>query len=226
MFIDYNQILYANFVQVIKRQSAIFLENDENGLFIQDTISKAFMLVTNDVNLAFNWLKKHEHLHYQLIVVYDKELVNFIKERYCILNSLTCFQAVYLTQNQFIENHDFVLKQASIDDLPMILEHYHRLSVDEMKDIIHQGHLYLGYVDYHLIGFIGEHLEGSIGLLEVFDEYRRQGYGSEMEKRMINMMLNKNLLPYCQIEIENEKSLSLQKKLGMSLSNEKVYWLF
>ena len=48
----------------------------------------------------------------------------------------------------------------------------------------------------------------------------------ELEKRMINLMLKRNLLPFCQIEVDNVKSLSLQKKLGMSLSQEKVYWLF
>lgn len=226
MFIDDNPILYANFIQVIKRKSALFLENDENGLFIQDTVSNAFMLACNDYHLAIKWLKKHEHLHYQLIVVYDKKLVSFIKKRYNLHDSLICFQEAYLSQNELIENHDLVLKLASIDDLSMILKHYHRLSIEEIKEIIDEKHLYLGYVDDHLIGFIGEHLEGSIGLLEVFEDYRRLGYGSELEKRMINLMLKRNLLPFCQIEVDNVKSLSLQKKLGMSLSQEKVYWLF
>lgn len=57
MFIDDNPILYANFIQVIKRKSALFLENDENGLFIQATVSNAFMLACNDYHLAIKWLK-------------------------------------------------------------------------------------------------------------------------------------------------------------------------
>ena len=44
---------------------------------------------------------------------------------------------------------------------------------------------------------IGEHLEGSMGLLEIFPQYRGRGYGTEMER----------------------------KKLGLTISEERMYWM-
>lgn len=69
-------------------------------------------------------------------------------------------------------------------------------------------------------------MEGSIGLLEVMPEYRRKGYGVELESFMISHMLQQNLMPFGQIEVANDKSLGLQHKLGMQISQEKVYWIF
>ena len=77
-----------------------------------------------------------------------------------------------------------------------------------------------------MVGFIGQHLEGSMGLLEVLPQYRKNGYGMELEQTMINYMLEKGLIPFCQVEVTNEKSLRLQKKLGLTISREQVYWLF
>ena len=65
-----------------------------------------------------------------------------------------------------------------------------------------------------------------MGLLEIFPAFRRKGYGAELESFMISRMLERGLLPYCQVEVDNEKSLALQWKLGMTVSREKVYWVF
>jgi hypothetical protein len=43
---------------------------------------------------------------------------------------------------------------------------------------------------------------------------------------MVNQMLEKDLMPFAQAEVENVKSLSLQKKLGFSISNESLFWIY
>lgn len=76
------------------------------------------------------------------------------------------------------------------------------------------------------VGFIGRHPEGSMGLLQVFPEYRRQGYGEELESFMINRFLEEGRVPYAHIIVDNEKSMNLQKKLGYEVADKKIYWLF
>lgn len=68
--------------------------------------------------------------------------------------------------------------------------------------------------------------EGSIGILEVLDEYRGRGFGSALEKFMVNRILEKGQTPFAQISVDNQVSMDLQRKLGFEISTERVYWLF
>ena len=81
------------------------------------------------------------------------------------------------------------------------------------------------FVEDELAGFIGEHDEGSMGMLEVFPAYRRQGLGLALESFQINRILEEGRMPYDQVILGNEKSLSLQKKLGMTITKDTVTWL-
>ena len=62
--------------------------------------------------------------------------------------------------------------------------------------VIERGSILLGYHRERLIGFIGEHLEGSMGLLYVFPEFRRQGFGTALEKICISVTLRKSFIPF------------------------------
>lgn len=112
------------------------------------------------------------------------------------------------------------------NQLGLVLEHYDKLSSNELKSLLINRNLFGGYRDGVLIGFIGTHLEGSLGILEIFPKYRKLGYGTILESYMVNQMLEKGLTPFSQIEVNNKKSLALQDKLGFSISKDKLYWMF
>ena len=65
-----------------------------------------------------------------------------------------------------------------------------------------------------------------MGLLEILPEYRRRGFGAELERFMINKMLADGLIPYCQFRTDNTASRSLQEKLGLCILPEKITWLY
>ena len=76
-----------------------------------------------------------------------------------------------------------------------------------------------------LAGFVGEHHEGSMGMLEVFPPYRGHGLGLALESFQINRYLSQGRVPFDQVIVGNEKSMSLQKKVGMELSKDTMSWL-
>ena len=76
-----------------------------------------------------------------------------------------------------------------------------------------------------LIGFIGTHGDGSMGMLEVLPQYRRHHIGEELEKRLITKIIASGKTPFCHIIEGNEKSMNLQKKLGGTLCENKVAFL-
>lgn len=225
-FLNSNDILYAGLLHVIKRGTGEILEENEHGIFLLDTISNIFMLATDQYENDICWLKKYEHLNYSLLLLFRNTTADFARQRYQLQETLNCFQAVYLSAQPPVCPHHLQIKSATHDELQVISENYKILSENELLEIIRRKELFIGYHNGTLIGFIGQHPEGSMGLLEVLPPYRGNGYGTELESFMIAHMLTEGSIPFCQIEIQNEKSLNLQKKLGLTISKENMYWLF
>lgn len=86
------------------------------------------------------------------------------------------------------------------------------------------GAIFGAFIEGKLAGFIGEHIEGSLGMLEVFEEYRRKGIAAELESYMINLHLSRGHLPYGDVIVGNEASMKLQRKLGLKVSKEIYCW--
>ncbi len=153
-------------------------------------------------------------------------MVDYILNKFGLHEKLECVQAVYMDKAKIDVTEELEIRQLEPKHLKVILEHYDKLSDEEIKEILVNGNLFGGYKNGKLIGFIGNHLEGSMGLLEIFPQYRRLGYGLALESYMINQMVEKDLVPFGQIEIGNEKSIALQNKLGFSISKNSVCWMF
>ena len=95
MNLEENRILYAGLTQVIRRGTAEILEETENGIFLKDTVSEAFMLAVEDIKMGKEWLKKHSKQNYHLFSVFHKEIVEYIKQEYGLSEVLDCYQAMY-----------------------------------------------------------------------------------------------------------------------------------
>ena len=138
---------------------------------------------------------------------------------------LECFQTAYYGDTPSIEN-GLMLKNAEVSDLPLLIATYDLVSADELERIVLRKRLILGYDHGKLIGFIGEHLEGSMGLLYVFPEFRRKGYAVALEKSMIVKTLSEGYIPFGQVEKNNRASVLLQKKIGMTISDRLICWMW
>jgi tRNA (guanine37-N1)-methyltransferase len=74
-------------------------------------------------------------------------------------------------------------------------------------------------------GFIGKYAEGSIGMLTVFPEYRRNKVALALETFMLNRDIEQGMTPYGQIIEDNTASLAVLEKLGGYVSKTPVFWL-
>lgn len=221
-----NHLLYAGLIQSINRGTADILEKSEQGIFLRDTISDAFMLAVENTGMGIKWLKAHEDLNYKLVCVFQRPLADFVGRRYALTSMLDCFQAVYTRAEPPVLNQNIQIHVAADEDLKMIVDNYKMLDEQEIKKIIQRRELFIGTHDNKIVGFVGQHLEGSMGLLEILPMYRGNGYGTALESYMIAHMLERNLTPFCQVEADNYKSLGLQKKSGLTITDEHVFWLF
>ncbi len=110
------------------------------------------------------------------------------------------------------------------EDLDFVSSHYSLSGRDYVLSRLEAGEM-IGLEDRgELVGFTGRHAEGSMGMLEVVPEHRRKGYGEILERFMIRKVLSEGRIPYCHIIKGNDKSMNLQRKLGLEEAEEPVYW--
>jgi tRNA (guanine37-N1)-methyltransferase len=74
-------------------------------------------------------------------------------------------------------------------------------------------------------GFIGKHVEGSIGMLTVFPEFRRNKVALALETYMLNRDIELGMTPYGNIIETNTASLAVLEKLGGYISKTPIFWL-
>lgn len=219
-----NPLLHMGIIEAIRRNTAAILYSGLDGVFIQEEKSNAYMLSVSNFHIGKKLIDTIPKCN--LIAVYQEYMVDYICKKFKLLEQLECFQAVYMNKDKLNVSDKLEIRPLEKNQLGLVLEHYDKLSSNELKSLIINRNLFGGYRDGVLIGFIGTHLEGSLGILEIFPKYRKLGYGTILESYMVNQMLEKGLTPFSQIEVNNQKSLALQDKLGFSISKDKLYWMF
>lgn len=102
-------------------------------------------------------------------------------------------------------------------DAPVVASHYALLDPEDIQRHLADGWVWGGYTERgELAGFIGEHDEATMGMLEVFPEFRRRGYARELQGASINRLLAAGRVPCSQVALDNEASMALQRSTGMT----------
>lgn len=137
-----------------------------------------------------------------------------------------CINVVYQKKTPIPVQTEIRLGPLAEGQVSLIAPHYHSYDPETLALFIREGQLLGGYLGETLVGFIGWHDEGAMGMLHVFEEHRRKGYAAAMEALQANLMLSRGELPHGQVYVGNEASLALQKKLGFTLADQTVCWFF
>jgi hypothetical protein len=115
----------------------------------------------------------------------------------------------------------------TMDDFPVVVETYHNPTISEeaLRKRV-EGRVMLGVcVDGTLAGYIGEHTEGKIGLLEIFPPFRRRHLTTFLEQRYCNLLLSQGEKPFCDIIAGNTSSTNLHTSLGFRFEHPFCWWL-
>lgn len=219
-----NPLLHMGMMESINRNTAYILYADSDCVLIKEQRSNAYMISADNFNRGRDILNTISECN--LIVAHQNDLADYIENKFGLKDKLACFQAVYMDKIKLDVKSEIRIRKLELDHMDIILEHYKKLSQNEIIELLNSGDIFGGYKNDTLIGFIGNHLEGSIGLLEIFPKYRRRGYASILESFMVNRMLEKEFVPFAQVEINHKNSIALHNKLGFQISEDRLYWLY
>lgn len=214
-----SNIFDLNYDKVIANYG--FLLDTPNLKIAYDEVERVYFIRGND-QTAFDHLdlKIEDGASFDIL---DYDLKEHIKVRYDLTEDVPYRVYVYPDDKIEIEDHDFRILDLDFYDL--IRDNYEYATDDELKHIFEKKEMYVLFVSGEIVGFIGVHRDGTMGLLHVFDNHRKRGYGLILEKCLIARLIAEGKIAYCNVVIDNEASKRIQKKLGLKYSDER-YWLF
>ncbi len=163
----------------------------------------------------------------RLVVLRGAKARDALEQRLDFRTQMECYNAAYLKKEPIAyalpEGAEIRLLDESYIDF--VHAHYHMVDdANYIRERIEAGMFGVFLAD-EIAGFAGTHDERSMGLLEILPEYRRLGLAYALEAHLINHLLSLGRVPFCQVAIVNDASIRLQKKLGLVISDQVVYWL-
>ncbi len=132
---------------------------------------------------------------------------------------------IFSYEGEPLDTGDYQYRIMGNDEADIVVRHY-GASEEYVREEIGKKNIFAIEKDGTLMGFGGFHSEGSMGILEIFPEYRRQGIGYYMESYMINEAIRRGIKPFCNVYTSNEASIRLQEKLGLKRGKSLLYWLW
>ena len=160
------------------------------------------------------------------VTVHEASSLPALSERVCYQKLSPGRQAGYFARKPLPEpDIPFVVRPLGPEHLPLVAAHYHLTGADYVLGRLEAGVMIGAFTpEGHLAGFMGTHDEGTLGLLEVLPDYRRQGVARLLQSHMTNRALDRDEIPYGQIFDGNSPSLALQRSLGFQCSQGFLYW--
>lgn len=140
--------------------------------------------------------------------------------------SLDCMQ-YYLPEDHKISAPSIKLNNLNQEHIETILQYSHYkefLSYDYVLDRIFKGPSSAYLYEGELAGWALTHDDGGIGFLQVLPDYQRKGIAANIMLDMMNKVRKRGRIPFAYIELNNQKSRNLLKKLGFAEQKE-IAWV-
>ena len=222
-YLTRDKLKYMGIIFPILRNTVEFIYSEKDGVFIRDVISNVYMLALDNFEKSRKLLDSVSKINH--ICLYNKDIAEYYHEKFVHKKYAINIQAVYKGLKKVNLNSPILnIKPLTIEQLNWL--HIHNgHDLNYLAKRLEAGAIYGGYINNDICCSIGIHADGSIGMLVVLKNYRRQGYAIELERYLINTLIDRGHTPFSQIEYDNIASICLHKKLGFEISKDMLYRL-
>ena len=225
-YLNQNRLLFLNMLEVLRRGSAELLYAGADGVLLYDREVKAHMLAAEDPAALEKMLPLMAGC--DSLVGHQLWYKDALAERFGLKEEQLCYQAAWLApEPPAVPEFGGELRLLDQSWAPWAYRHYSHAfgGVEYMEAAIQRGMLG-AFVDGSCAGFVGFHAEGAIGMLEVLPEYRRRGIGEALLRGIAALAVGRGQYAFAQVIADNAPSLALQRKAGLAVSEEMLFWLF
>lgn len=214
---------YIHMMESLTRGYGEIISTEGTDALIYDESSGVCMIKANLTEQSEKWISLIPK-DAKWVVCNGTENSLVLQKKLQFKQVMQCCQMCY-TKKETLPLRFKDIRPLGMGDLPYVSRHYDLEKEDYLRERIQKGALYGAFVEDKLVGFMGIHREGSMGMLYVSTDYRRQGIGTSLEAYVINRQLENAYIPYGQVAADNEVSRKMQEKLGLYEAAESIYWL-
>ena len=222
-YLEKDLIMHLDMITAMSLDGTEILYANEDGVLLFDTFAETHFLSCTSEESGVKILKLVDKSF--CFAIRESFMVDHIVEKFKFKHVKGYLQSGYLSKEKVNVGNTITFKNLDESYSSIMREHY-TIARDEYIDIVLKERRVIGgFVDGVLIGFVGTHLEGSMGMLEIFPEYRRFGYGRILAGENLNRVIDGCQIPYCQVLKDNIPSINLQKQANFTISDREVIWL-
>jgi ribosomal protein S18 acetylase RimI-like enzyme len=222
-YLSEDELSYIDMLEPIRRGTTDIIYAGADGVALYEKNSQTLMLAMQDFEKCKTLI---DFDRYRLFSSHQGPIAEWIFQSGRFSHKFEVNQASFRRSKSIAACFDQI-RLLSSAETDQVCQNYSTLDDRAyIERLIDRKQLWGIFEEGALAGFIGEHLEGSMGLLEILPRYRRKGYGYRLEAFLINHFLQANRVPFCQVATDNVDSLALQQKIGMELSGGSTFWVF
>lgn len=222
--------LFAEMKEVYRLGNCDVLYEENDGILLYDHTSKNYYSSAKTLAGAKDIAHKLPQ-DYGMLIAHDEFLLQLDKNEFSYQGLLKFYNHVYDKRTKYIiPENDFTFKMLDEQYLEIIKKHY---SIEELCDDEYLlGRIKDGmmgaFIDEKIVGFIGIHDNGAVGLLEVFPEYQGKHIATYLQCNYVNYLIDKKYegTIYTQTKENNEISIRIQKKLNFRKAEKLALWFF
>ena len=214
-------LLHADMTEALRRGLGVIASAAERGVLVSADEDSCGMLSCADLDTALTLL---DGRRFPLLSIHQAELESPLCRELGMETWMRCRQAVYLGKEPPAATEEDI-RPLTGEHLDFLQANYRHEDSEYLAWLLERRALFGAFREEKLVGFIGKHAEGSMGLLEVLPAWRRRGVGESLERFLIAREVERGNLPYCHVFTDNQASLALQQKLGLTLAEGSVIWL-
>ena len=226
-FLEKDFAYHADMLDALLEEGTKVLYSEEDGVMLRIGKYGPYAISAETEDAMGKMAKLIEEERYMAVVRPFKFIPKLFEAKGKAVEMMPCYQAAYLKKEPAPEYEvpGIEIRPLTEENLSFVCKNYDD-DEEYIKSRIEYGMLGAFDEKGNCVGFVGFHGEGSMGLLTVLPEYRRRGIGIAIEAKNLNRRLSEGRIPFGHVVVGNEKSMGLQRKIGMEFSEKLVTWIF
>lgn len=236
------KLLHMDMIELIHRGRAHLVYQQGGEILLKDMLTGIYFHTRMQQLTDFKdwklleYLKAHDE-NISCMVTHQEGMVDAIRTELGLSVSEECWQVVYTKREKMpvrglygpngIRKEDgLCIRLLDETSQEFVIEHYETGDAGAyVRSRIHNKAVYGAFYGEEIVGFAGQHEEGSLGMLFVLPEYRSRRVAAALETYMINRSVERGEVPYGHVITGNTASEKMQEGLGLCKAKGKVYWM-
>lgn len=218
---------HVDMLEPLRNGHACVVHSLPGGILIHEARSGAYMLAAISIEEAEELAARMRAP--TLAVAHGGIARAAVEAAWPLRVELLCHQAAYWGRAlpEVTGKRRFSIRPVTIDQIERVEALYsHDIGADYLAGRIRAGAMRGAYAGGRLVGIIGTHAEGSLGMLEVDPAYRGRGIARALMLGGMRHMLRRGRVPFSQMVRGNAASIGLHRSLGFAIGEAEVCWLW